>query len=347
MFTKQKIKKLIVIFSIMFALTLTCVFHSVLHPFFIDLFATRFEIVSNKNNLLVHFINIGQGDATAINFPDGKVMLIDTGCEESNTTYVKYLKENVISTQRKNYIDYLVLSHADMDHCGGTMKLLKNFKIGTVFMPKLESNSQGYQEILEYVENNCKFEVLGEEFVVENTLYAITFFEILKDNNTNDSSQVVKVESANQSFLFVGDISSRVETLYVEKYGKELDVDVLKVSHHGSNTATSEYFLDCVTPKYAVISVGAENDYGHPTGEVLEILKENHIDILRTDIHENVLFVVGKDYHLFQISGKYFITSLSLNYMSFVMVVDCCLIVMSVIVIIKKEKKKRVRGNKK
>ena len=204
MFTKQKIKKLIVVFSILLVVSLTCIFHSIWHPFFIKTFANSFNLISNQNNLLVHFINIGQGDATAINFPDGKIMLIDTGCEEHNITYINYLKENVINTQRSNYIDYLILTHADMDHCGGTMKLLSNFKIGTIFLPKISSNSQGYQEILSYVQNNCNYEILGEEFVIEHSLYEITFFEILNETNTNDSSQIIKVESLNQSFFVCG-----------------------------------------------------------------------------------------------------------------------------------------------
>ena len=341
MLTKQKIKKLIVIFSIMLVITLTCVFHSTWHPFLIRVFANRFDIVTTKNNILVHFIDIGQGDATAINFPDGKIMLIDTGCEEHNTTYINYLKENVLNTQRRNYIDYLVLSHADMDHCGGTMKLLKNFKIGTIFIPKMPSSSQGYQEILNYVATNLNHETLGEEFIIKNKEYSITFFEILNETNTNDSSQVLKVESLNQSFLFAGDISTSVEQLYIDKYGNELDADVLKVSHHGSKNATSDEFLKVVTPKYAVISVGSDNDYGHPTGEVLEILSDNNVDVLRTDKHNDILFVDGEHYNFYQTNGVYYITNMSLDYVEIVVIFDVCLVVLIIVIIIKKDKKKK------
>ncbi len=290
--------------------------------------------------MLVHFINVGQGDAIAINFPDGKIMLIDTGNEKNNTTYINYLKENVLNSQRSNYIDYLVLSHADMDHCGGTLKLFKNFSVGKVFMPQIESNSQGYQEILKYVENNLDYQVLGDEFVIQAENYKITFFEILNNTNTNDSSQVVKVEGYNQSFLFMGDVSTSVEQLYTNKYSTELDVEVLKVAHHGSKTATSEEFIESVSPMYAVISVG-ENEYGHPTTEVLNILKINQTNILRTDQKDNILFVVGDVYGIYQTDGVYFITQMSLDYFEFVLVVDGCLILLIVIIVIKKEKKKR------
>ena len=82
----------------MIILTLSCVFYKVFHPFLINLFANRFNIVSNKDNLLIHFINVGQGDAAAINLPDGKVVLIDSGMEEVNTDYINYLKENVLKS---------------------------------------------------------------------------------------------------------------------------------------------------------------------------------------------------------------------------------------------------------
>ena len=326
----------------MFVLTLTCVFHSVLHPLFVDLFANRFRLVSNNNNMLVHFISVGQADAAAINLPDGKVVLIDTGSELVNTTYVNYIKENVLNTKRKDYIDYLILSHADMDHIGGTMKLLKNFKIGTVYMPKIASNSQGYTEINNFIESNNVYVTQGEECVIKKSNYSITFFEILNDTNTNDSSQVVKVESCGKSFLFTGDISCSVEELYIEQYGNKLNADVLKVSHHGSNSSTSGEFLKVVTPEYSVVSVGFGNIYGHPTYDVLQRLNDADSKILRTDKHGDVLFVVGENYDLFQLHGSYYITELSLEYVNLVMVFDGLLLILSISIILKKEKSKHL-----
>ncbi len=339
MIIKQKIKKLIIVFSIMLVITLTGVFHSKLNPFIINFIATRFNIITSSDNILVHYINIGQGDASAINFPDGKIMLIDTGSEEYNTTYLNYLKENVVNSQRSNYIDYLVLSHADMDHCGGAMKLFKNFRIGKVFMPKIESDSKGYQEILNYVKKNLNYQILGEEFVIKTEIYEIMFFEILNDTNTNDSSQIIKVESFDQSFLFAGDISTRVEQLYLSRYGTEFDVDVLKVAHHGSKTSSSEEFINAVSPKYSIISVG-ENDYGHPMPEVLEVLNKNQSTILRTDQKDSIMFAVGEIYHLYQTDGSYYITRMSLDYFEFVLFVDCFITIYAVVIFVKKDKKK-------
>jgi len=326
----------------MIILTLSCLFYSKLNPFFINLFADKLNIVSNKNNMLVHFIDVDQADAVAINLPDGKVMLIDTGSEEVNTTYINYLKENVVHTKTNCYIDYLVLSHADMDHVGGTMKLLKNFEVGTIFMPKIESNSEGYQEILSFVENRCKYQICGDEFSITQSNYSIKFFEQLNNTNTNDASQLIKLEFMESSFLFVGDISSSVEDEYIERYGKDLDCDVLKVSHHGSNSSSRKEFIEVVTPKYAVISVGAENSYGHPSFDVLQRFETANSKVVRTDKDGNILFVVGKNYNLYQINGYYFITGLSLNYVGFIVVLDCGLIMLAVVVLFKKEKNKHI-----
>ena len=339
MLTKQKIKKLIIIFVVMSVLSLMCVFHSLLNPIIVNGLAKNFKLVSNKDNLLVHFINVDQADAVAINLPDGKTMLIDDGCRDFNVTYANYLKENVIHSKTNNKIDYLVLTHADADHVGGTMKLLKNFQINMVFMPKIMSNSATFQEIYDYVTRNCNYQVLGEGFQIINN-YEITFFESLNDTNTNDSSQVVKIEYLNKSFLFTGDISTDIEDHYVESYGSELKSDVLKVAHHGSSNSTSQIFLDCVSPKYAVISVGEFNSYGHPTDEVLNRLKSNNITTYRTDEHGNILFVVGKDYDLKIFNNDYYITGLTLDYGIHILIVDVVLLCVAIVIIVKKEKKK-------
>ena len=105
----------------------------------------------------------------------------------------------------------------------------------------------------------------------------------------------------------VGDITSNVEDDYIEKYGGELDSDVLKVSHHGSNSSSSNEFLETVTPDYAIISVGAENDYGHPNYDVLKRLKNCGSKILRTDVDDDIIFVVEDVYGLKVLNGKYYI----------------------------------------
>ena len=131
MITKQKKKSIIIMMIIMTALSLLCIFYNQINPFVLSLLADKFNLVSNKDNLMVHFINVDQSDAIAVNLPDGKIMLIDAGSEEYNVTYTKYLTENVINTKNNKEIDYLVLTHADLDHVGGTLKLLKKHQTQT------------------------------------------------------------------------------------------------------------------------------------------------------------------------------------------------------------------------
>lgn len=338
---KQKIKKQILIFTIMICFVVLCFFHSLINPFIIDLMADRFKVVEVNNNLIVHAINVGQADAFAINLPDGKIVLIDCGSKETNVDYIEYLKANVVNSKTKCVIDYLILSHADSDHIGGTMKLFKNFQINTVFMPKIMSNTQTFEEIYNYVTKYCNYQITGEDFSIKNEMFKIRFFEQLNNSNTNDASQLIKLDCYNKSFLFTGDMSANMEDDYVRKYGSELDCDVLKVSHHGAKSATSQLFLDCVTPEIAVLSVGANNDYNHPNDEIIERLNYNNIKIYRTDVNGNIIFVNGEDYNLKVLTGNYYITRLSLDYRVYILISEVFLAVLVIIISIDEDCKKR------
>ena len=337
MFTKQKIKKIIIRFVVMLLISITLIFHNYLNPI-IKNWLTDINIVSSRNNLMVHFINVGQGDAIAINLPDGKIMLVDTGPEDNNVTLTNYLKENVLHNRCNNTIDYLVLTHADMDHIGGTLRLLKNFNVKTVFMPKVNSNTDGYEEVLTYVEANCEYRMAYDDYEIKGCEYAITFLKQMSYDDTNDSSQVIKLSCFNKKFLFTGDISVNIENEFVELYNEFLDCDVLKVSHHGSNSSTSAEFLMLTSPIYSVISVGADNNYGHPTEEVLNRINALGSKVLRTDKDGNILFVVGKDYNLTNLNGKYYVFNLSFDFAYLVVIVDVILMLNIIVIIIKKEK---------
>ena len=340
---KQKIKKLIVWFCIMLVLTSLCLFYSNCNSSIINLLADRFNIVSSKNNLMVHFISVGQGDAIAINLPDGKVLLIDTGLKETNISYTNYLQHNVLNNSVGDKIDYLMLTHGDIDHSGGAMRVLKNFNVDNVYLPKLDSTSNYYKELKNYVTENFLFEFLSDEINISGNNYKIEIFNPIESKNPNDSCPLIKIEYMQQSFLFTGDISDSVERQMINNYGYRLDCDVLKVAHHGSGTSTCQEFLDITTPEYAVISVG-NNDDGHPTNAVLNRIEHSNINCLRTDVDGNVLFIVGENYNLKNINGKYWITSSSLDYRNLILVVNALILVNIITIIFKKDGKKNRRS---
>ena len=334
--TKQKIKNLIILSIIVVFLAISCVFYQKIN-IFTHKFMFNNGIVCKNNNLMVHFISVGQGDAIAINFPSGKTMLIDSGSRNASVEYVNYLKSNVLNNSRSNKIDHLVLTHADADHIGGTLKLLQTFNIGTVYLPYVESDTETYVEIKETVINNSNFEILKGELDVEDSDVKITTFQLTEIEETNDSCPVIKLEYLNKSFLFTGDISKDAEQELLKNNTENFNADVLKVAHHGSSSSSSEEFLQVVSPDYAIISVG-ENEYGHPTEEVLNHLHDVQTKVLRTDEDGNILFVVGKHYDLSYICDNFYITNLTLDYRFFVLCVEISLAVIAVIVVIKKPK---------
>ena len=336
----QKIKKMIIILIIMSLFTLTCAFYNFINPFFIKIFSDKFNIYSCKENLMVHFISIGQGDAIAVNLPDGKVMLIDTGLMASNVKYTDYINDKVLNGKRNKKIDYLILSHADADHIGGTMLLLKKFNVGKVYMPAVYNNTITYNEIVDYVENNIKYEYITVGMQFNTSGYSVDVFGPLDFSSTNNSCPVIKISYLGKSFLFTGDIEEEVEDDFIASYGEGLDSDVLKVAHHGSSSSSSLEFLQYVSPRYAVISV-AKNSYGHPASKVVDNLNEVDAQILRTDLDGNVMFVVGKNYNLKYKTGTYYITNLSLDYRYLILVIDGCLFIQILVVLIKKDKKSK------
>lgn len=235
----------------------------------------------NQNELNIFYLDVGQGDSTFITI-NGCNMLIDGGNDQDGYYIVQFLK-----AQNIEKIDYFILTHCDEDHIGGAYKILDELQIRTLYMPNKENDTQTYERLLKAIERN-NVNVNKNLKASKETQYTIgnASWKILSvdaKNNLNDSSIVIKLEYENTKYLFMGDATTKVEEMVEWN-----EVDVLKVAHHGSNSSTSQLFLEKVKPKYAIISVGRDNSHNLPDIDIIERLKNNNIKIYRTDENNTI-----------------------------------------------------------
>ena len=236
---------------------------------------------NNDNMLVVHFLDVGQGDCEFIELPNSQCMLIDASTKEYGDDIVEAIKGYGYSE-----IDYVVATHPHADHIGGMSEVIDSFDIGKIYMPRTSSNSKSFEGLLTSISNknlSINTAKTGTTIYSDNGIN----IEILSPissfyEETNDYSAVVKLEYGESSFLFMGDAEKPVENELIEKYGYDLDVDVLKAGHHGSRYSSSTEFLDYVTPEYTVISCAKENSYGHPHSETIKRLNNVNTQIFRT-----------------------------------------------------------------
>lgn len=269
----------------------------------------RGGISASKGDLVVHFINVGQGDAIAINFPNQQVMLIDAGPKDMQNATVEYIKNNVLGSNKKLVIDYLILTHPDIDHSGGVSAIFSEFDVKNFYRPNIACESENasifamqselneYNELIDLStkEKDLIVNIMDKEYSFYIGKALVEVFSPLKAYSTfNEMSPIVKVSYKDRSFLFTGDISSDVESDMIDYYGEKLDADVLKVAHHGSDGSTSEGFVNIVSPQYSVISVGV-NSYGHPDFEVVTRLQNAGSQILTTINKNAIRFVCNDD----------------------------------------------------
>ncbi|MEH7430142.1 ComEC/Rec2 family competence protein [Priestia megaterium] len=237
---------------------------------------------ATPKTMKVHYIDVGQGDSIYIKAPNGEDILIDGGNKGKGNAVVSYLKK-----QKVDDIEVLISTHPDADHIGGLDEVINASKVENVYAPKVGNNTQAYKDFLNAVKKkkltiktaqaSVKLPVkdVNAQIVGPTKTYA--------NSDLNDWSAVVHMIYKKNTFLFIGDAETKAEAeADMIKAKKTLRADVLKVGHHGAKTSTSKNFLDAVKPKYAVISVG-KNSYGHPTSQVVNLLKNSKASILRTD----------------------------------------------------------------
>ncbi|MDO4742489.1 MAG: ComEC/Rec2 family competence protein [bacterium] len=247
--------------------------------------------------LIVDFFDVGQADCSLIRFPDRRTMLIDTGNSDDGDNISQHLRRLGINT-----IDFLVLTHPHEDHIGGADDIIEDFNIGKIIMPKISKNdipqSDVYEELLEtiYDENYRITTAVAGSNISESEQYSITCLSPCSDNygSLNNYSVVLMIQCFDTKFLFTGDAESEIEKELLNKKS-DIDADILKVAHHGSNLSTTENFLKRVTPEYSVISCGAHNRYGHPGNKTISRLTEYNSEIFRTDMDGSIRVVCTED----------------------------------------------------
>lgn len=230
------------------------------------------------SDLSIHFIDVGQGDATLI-MCDSHAMLIDTGNNTKGTTLQLYLNK-----QGVDKLDYLVLTHPDADHIGGADVIITKFDIDKIFMSDHTEDTKTYKEVLDALKQKNEgwsMPAVGDTYSLGDAAFTI-LAPLDTYSTTNDSSIALMVTHGENKFLFTGDCSENAEDDLVAD-GQSLSADVYQVGHHGSRYSSSQALMDAVSPTYAVISCGEDNSYGHPSAEVLNRFRAMGIQVFRTD----------------------------------------------------------------
>ncbi len=241
---------------------------------------------NNLNQLEIHFLDVGQGDSILVKLPNEEILLIDAGTRSSGPYVVDYLKNHDIDK-----IDYLIATHPHEDHIGGLPEVISKFSVKTAYLPNKTNNTKIFEQLLLSIKKN-NIELIeakaGVNILDSKDLKLDILGPVKSYNDINNNSVLLKLEYEDFVSLFTGDMEKKAE---LDVLNKNINSDLLKVSHHGSDTSSSEMFLNAVNPKYAVISVGEKNKYGHPNAIILDRLNKNGSKIFRTDMDGDIIFI--------------------------------------------------------
>lgn len=255
--------------------------------------------VLSIGSLEVTFFYVGQGDAAFIRTSQGKQIIIDGG---PDNTILKKLGKKIPFWDKT--IDMVILSHPAQDHVAGLLDVLQKYKVGTILWTGIQKDTRIFQEWEKALEKEQEEGAsiilasgpqsisLGKGFCPQRMNILSPLEDIvgtLVEGDDNDTSLVVRLYSCAYSVLFTGDLTQKGESMLLRE-SIALDSDILKVGHHGSKTSSSEEFIQAVTPKSAVISVGKGNRYGNPAKETLATLVKYGIEIRRTDEEGDISF---------------------------------------------------------
>lgn len=239
---------------------------------------------NSESKLIVHFLDVGQGDSIFIELPNGKTMLVDAGENYHGQGIIDY-----VQTIGYHKLDYVVATHPHEDHIGSMPYIVRNFEIGSIYMPDVTANTATFESLLKAIKAKglrVKNGRTGVHIIKDGELTAdIIAPDKPDESNLNNSSIVLLLTFGNVSYLLTGD----AETKELNAIRADMHATVLKAGHHGSKTSTTQTLLKKISPSVTVISCGKNNDYGHPHAEVLKMLKSVNSSVYCTDRDQTVI----------------------------------------------------------
>ncbi len=257
--------------------------------------------VVNYGTAQVSFINVGNGDCALVKAPGDCDILIDAGGSANSETSGQYIIAPYLIKNGVTDVEYVILSHTHADHVNGLLGLFDIMKIGHIIMPYNAENTEEAQRICEkaaeysipitYFIHNDVLEINSD---IKITAITPDAKQTLVSKDANDSCLTVRLDYGNTSFLFTGDITTDIEGYILACYPDMLAADVLKVAHHGSDSSSSQEFIDAVSPEFAYIPVG-KNSYGHPAQSIVDRLKQSGSQVYRANVHRDVTFYFNQE----------------------------------------------------
>ena len=238
--------------------------------------------VNLSGELKLHMIDVGQADCFLFIQGD-KAALVDCGTRTTGKEAVKYIKGLGITK-----LDYVFGTHPHDDHMGGMYDIITNFEIGNIILPKVEAGqvtTNWYIKLMKEIADGnytVEYSKTGNEYQLGDATMEILWQSEGTQNNVNNYSNIIKISFGDMDVLMTGDAETEIEE-EVLRSEAEIDAEILKVGHHGSDTSTSEEFLNQVDPDYGLISCNVGNKYEHPTKSTMEKLQQREVEVYRTD----------------------------------------------------------------
>ena len=243
------------------------------------------DVDFNNDDLNVLFMYVGQADSTFIKYKN-KTMLIDAGNNEDGNNIVKFLKDKGISK-----LDYIVGTHYDEDHIGGLDDIIENFDIGKFYLSnggELGPNYYNLEKAAKKKNLAITIPKVGDKIDFGDVNMEVMAASKFDGKNDNNASIVIQAKYGSRKYLFMGDLEKQEEAKR-----KWNEVDVLKAGHHGSNTSSTQEFLNQVKPKYVFVSVGKNNKYRLPNVKAMERIEKTGAKIFRTDVNESSFWLTS------------------------------------------------------